>query len=106
MESTHLDQAKPRPTRVQPKPTAKVKNELYKHDKLLPRKFVTCTHMQHGIRICKKRNDRRGCPHKVCPEGGAHVCDVKLEKSGFACGKPDHTRAEHDEAKHGKAQRA
>ena len=73
---------------------------------LLPRNFATCTHTQHGNRICKKKNDRRGCPHKVCPDGAAHVCDVKLEKSGFACGKPDHTRAEHDEAKHGKAQRA
>ena len=31
---------------------------------------------------------------------------MQLEKSGFACGKPDHTWSEHDEAKHGEAQRA
>jgi hypothetical protein len=68
------------------------------------RSFVTVNKSQHGGTLCKKFNDRRGCKHKICPDGFVNVCDVKLTKSQYACGRGDHNRLNHDEQKHGAAE--
>ena len=63
-------------------------------------KWATAQTTQHGAKVCKKYNDRRGCAAN-CPDGSAHVCDVVLDRSEQACGSKSHSRATHDPATHG-----
>ena len=54
--------------------------------------YRTVSMIAGGKRICKYRNDPRGCRNKDghCPNG-LHVCD-RLLRNGKACADPGHTR--------------
>ena len=67
-------------------------------------KVGTCTHNSNNQPLCKKYNDSRGCKSS-CPDGKVHGCDVRLAKSGQACGSKSHTRKTHDAQKHGESAR-
>ena len=59
---------------------------------------ATSTHTSKNSKICKRYNDRRGCP-TPCKAGEAHCCDVLLQ-SGRVC-EQKHSRIEHDPRSHG-----
>ena len=63
---------------------------------------ATGTRNTAGTEICKKVNDRRGCP-APCKAGMAHACDVLLQ-NGKVCSSSRHTRETHNEGQHGKWQ--
>ena len=49
---------------------------------------------------CKAWNDSRGC-EAWCPQQREHRCDIRLERSGLACGSRSHNRLQHDARQHG-----
>ena len=63
--------------------------------------FYTASENERGP-ICKAWNDQRGCSNAQCTK--SHVCDVLLE-SGTVCGKRNHKRMEHSDAKDGVGRR-
>ena len=64
-------------------------------------KVVTANQTEKGIILCKRYNDRRGCP-SPCAGGKGHACDIMLA-NGRVC-QQLHSRFAHDDAKHGKPQ--
>ena len=56
------------------------------------REVRTCNEF-NGQKICKKRNDNRGCAarQKDCPDGKLHICDA-VKPDGKPCGNSSHTR--------------
>ena len=56
-----------------------------------------------GKGLCKKFKDQRPRIAKKCKF--KHACDVKLLATNEACGATDHSRDQHDYAKHGAAVR-
>lgn len=65
-------------------------------------RFATGNSLSNGQSLCKRYNDSRTCTQKICPRGEVHGCDVML-LAGAVCGKKDHNRAGHIEARHGAA---
>jgi hypothetical protein len=68
----------------------------------ISRKPATGSHTKAGVQICKKFNDRRGCPQTPCKSGQAHCCDIQLASGRICEGK--HSREQHREDSHGKWQ--
>ena len=62
-------------------------------------KFVTVNKWQKKD-ICKAWNDSRGC-EAWCPQQRERRCDIKLERSGLACGSRSHNMLQHDARQHG-----
>ena len=64
--------------------------------------YQLCRTTADGARkFCANFNSKRGCPHKKCPDGNVHSCDVMLTSGQPCAGR--HTRFTHDENRDGAA---
>ena len=86
------------PKSMKPSPTVRL---TPRDAEVTNKNCATCKQTKDGADFCKAYNDKRGCAKGRCPQGKVHACDVRLAKSGQACGSRSHNRESHDAQQHG-----